>query len=613
MKKILLSVLAVAAVAVSCQTEKLEEGTSQTGKTVKIVAELPETKTIFNPEDKTVAWEDGDELTVVVNSSSAYTFGKVAGENAFSASGVTLQDGQNTYHVLYPYNGSAASVGDDGFAYKENGDKAYFPIPSQAAAAQKGINNADHVKGVIYGYTTAADSETPSVQMHQLTALLKIDVTNNHTEPIEVRSITVSTDATGQLLSGTYYINLETGETESSGDKYTYNYTTLGVTNVTMEAGATGTFWVSAHPFSVPQGSKLTISVETDKGVSSDERTYESALEFAAGTVNTASFNFEAPEAIEKLTVAEFLAKEVGNVYYELTGTISNISSTEFGNFDLTDDTGTVYVYGLTATKATSNDKSFSSLGLREGDVLTLVGTRAEYKGTAQVGGPAYYIYKGLGSRFASVVIAVLSIVTFSFTMCSVQANTIAISAKEAFGIDPWLSAAVVAVLMVVIIFGGVQWIAKASSAIVPLMAVAYIVIVVYVVAVNYYKIPDILCLIIDDAFGIRQIVGGGVGIAILQGVKRGLLSNEAGMGSAPNAAAVATTEHPVSQGLIQALGVFIDTLVVCSCTAFVIFTSDIYSFGTESTGIALTQLALSDSVGAWAYQFIAVLIFFFG
>lgn len=392
MKKILLSVLAVAAVAVSCQTEKLEEGTSQTGKTVKIVAELPETKTIFNPEDKTVAWEDGDELTVVVNSSSAYKFDKVAGENAFSASGVTLQDGQNTYHVLYPYNSNVKTVDVDGVACNASGSKRYVNVPSEAAAVQKGINNADHVKGVIYGYTTAADSETPSVQMHQLTALLKIDVTNDHTEPIEVRSITVSTDAAGQLLSGTYYINLETGETESSGDQYTYNYTTLGVTNVTMEVGATGTFWVSAHPFSVPQGSKLTISVETDKGVSSDERTYESALEFAAGTVNTASFNFEAPEAIEKLTVTEFLAKEVGNVYYELTGTISNISSTEYGNFDLTDDTGTVYVYGLTATKVTSNDKSFSSLGLREGYVLTLVGTRAEYNGTAQVGGPAYYI-----------------------------------------------------------------------------------------------------------------------------------------------------------------------------------------------------------------------------
>lgn len=392
MKKILLSVLAVAAVAVSCQTEKLEEGTSQTGKTVKIVAELPETKTIFNPEDKTVAWEDGDELTVVVNSSSAYKFDKVAGENAFSASGVTLQDGQNTYHVLYPYNSNVKTVNVDGVTCNESGSKRYVNVPSKAAAVQKGIDNADHVKGVIYGYTTAADSETPSVQMHQLTALLKIDVTNDHTEPIEVRSITVSTDAAGQLLSGTYYINLETGETESSGDQYTHNYTTLGVTNVTMEVGATGTFWVSAHPFSVPQGSKLTISVETDKGVSSDERTYESALKFAAGTVNTASFNFKAPETIEKLTVTEFLAKEVGNVYYELTGTISNISSTEYGNFDLTDDTGTVYVYGLTATKVAKNDKSFSSLGLREGDVLTLVGTRAEYNGSAQVGGPAYYI-----------------------------------------------------------------------------------------------------------------------------------------------------------------------------------------------------------------------------
>ena len=392
MKKILLSVLAVAAVAVSCQTEKLEEGTSQTGKTVKIVAELPETKTIFNPEDKTVAWEDGDELTVVVNSSSAYTFGKVAGENAFSASGVTLQDGQNTYHVLYPYNSDVKTVDVDGVACEESGSKKYVDVPSKAAAVQKGINNADHVKGVIYGYTTAADSETPSVQMHQLTALLKIDVTNNHTEPIEVRSISVSTDAANQLLSGTFYINLENGTTESSGPSYTFNSTSLEVSGATLEAGATGTFWVSAHPFSVPQGSKLTISVETDKGVSSDERTYESALEFAAGTVNTASFNFEAPKAIEKLTVAEFLAKEVGNVYYELTGTISNIVDTDRGNFDLTDVTGTVYVYGLTATKVTSNDQSFSSLGLREGDVLTLVGTRAEYNGSAQVGGPAYYI-----------------------------------------------------------------------------------------------------------------------------------------------------------------------------------------------------------------------------
>ena len=392
MKKILLSTLAIAAVAVGCQTEKLEESTVRTGETVKIVAELPDTRTVFNPEDKTVAWEDSDELTVIVNSSSNYKFSKVSGENAFSAPGVTLQDGENTYHVLYPYNSYVKTVDVDGVTCNASGAKTYVDVPSEAAAAQKGIDNTDHVKGVIYGYATAADSETPSVQMHQLTALLKIEVTNNHTEPVEVRSITVSTDAAGQLLSGTYYINLETGETESSGDQYTFNYTVLGVSDAVLNVGAKGAFWVSAHPFSVPQGSKLTISVETDKGISSDERIYGSDLEFAAGTVNTASFNFEAPEAIEKLTVTEFLAKEVGNVYYELTGTISNISNTTYGNFDLTDETGTVYVYGLTATKVTSNDKSFSSLGLKEGDIVTLIGTRAEYNGDPQVGGPAYYV-----------------------------------------------------------------------------------------------------------------------------------------------------------------------------------------------------------------------------
>ena len=396
MKKILLSVLAVAAVAVSCQTEKLEEGTSQTGKTVKIVAELPETKTIFNPEDKTVAWEDDDELTVVVNSSSAYKFGKVAGENAFSASGVTLQDGQNTYHVLYPYNEKAASVDADGFACIENGGKAYLPIPSYAAAAQKGINNADHVKGVIYGYTTAADSETPSVQMHQLTALLKIDVTNNHTEPIEVRSISVSTDAANQLLSGTFYINLENGTTESSGPSYTFNSTSLEVSGATLEAGATGTFWVSAHPFSVPQGSHLTVNVDTDKGYVIDERIYEKDLNFAAGTVNTSTFDFKNPVVeLEKLTVAEFKAKAVGDVYYELTGTVTDLSSTPYGNFTLVDATGSVSVYGLTATKQASNDKSFGSLGIKEGDIVTLASKRGEFNGEAQVGGrsyPAYYI-----------------------------------------------------------------------------------------------------------------------------------------------------------------------------------------------------------------------------
>ena len=398
MKKILFSAIAIAAMAVSCQVEKLEEGNVQTGQTVKITAELPsdDSKTIFNPEDKTVVWEDEDNLTVIVNSTDAYEFLKVSGENAFTASNVTLGDGTNTYHVLYPYNSNVKQVDAEGFTCREDGSKAYVDVPSEAAAKQNGINSTSHIKGVMYGYTTATGSASPSVQMHQLTALLKIDVTNNHTEPIEVRSISVSTDAANQLLSGTFYINLENGTTESSGPSYTFNSTSLEVSGATLEAGATGTFWVSAHPFSVPQGSHLTVNVDTDKGYVIDERIYEKDLNFAAGTVNTSTFDFKNPVVeLEKLTVAEFKAKAVGDVYYELTGTVTDLYNITFGNFTLVDETGSVSVYGLTATKQATNDKTFASLGIKEGDIVTLASKRGEFNGEVQAGGssyPAYYI-----------------------------------------------------------------------------------------------------------------------------------------------------------------------------------------------------------------------------
>ena len=396
MKKILFSAIAIAAMAVSCQVEKLEEGAAPSGQTVRITAELPDTKTVFNPEDKTVAWEENDELTVVVNSNAAYKFTKETGSNTFTASGVELGDGENTYHVLYPYNSNIKNVDATGYAFKDETNKTYIAIPSTDAAKQDGINSTSHIKGVMYGYATADGSASPSVQMHQLTALLKIDVTNNHTEPIEVKSISVSTDAADQLLSGTFYINLENGTTESSGPSYTFNSTSLEVSGATLEAGATGTFWVSAHPFSVPQGSHLTVNVDTDKGYVIDERIYEKDLNFAAGTVNTSTFDFKNPVVeLEKLTVAEFKAKSVGDVYYELTGTVTDLYNTTYGNFTLVDETGSVSVYGLTATKQASNDKSFGSLGIKEGDIVTLASKRGEHNSEAQAGGtsyPAYYI-----------------------------------------------------------------------------------------------------------------------------------------------------------------------------------------------------------------------------
>lgn len=227
-------------------------------------------------------------------------------------------------------------------------------------------------------------------------------------------------------------------------------------------------------------------------------------------------------------------------------------------------------------------------------------------------GGPAYYIYRGLKNRYMAFAVVFLTVVTFSYTFCSVQSNTIAISADKAFGIDPYVSALLVGGLMVAVVFGGVKRIVKITGILVPVMAVAYILMAVYVVAANIERLPEVLRLVVDDAFGIRQIAGGGVAAAFMQGAKRGLFSNEAGMGAAPNAAATADVAHPVNQGLLQALGVFIDTILICSCTAFIILLSA--SGAPEGlTGIEMTQYALSGSTGLWAYQFVAVIVFFFG
>ena len=228
------------------------------------------------------------------------------------------------------------------------------------------------------------------------------------------------------------------------------------------------------------------------------------------------------------------------------------------------------------------------------------------------IGGPAYYIQKGLHSRTLAVVAVVLNIFTFSFGTCSVQSNTMAISNFEAFGISPEITAVLIAVIMLFIVFGGIRRIAKFSSVIVPVMAAAYILVALFVVVVNIREVPTVLLEIVKNAFGIEQIAGGSVGAAFMLGTKRGLFSNEAGMGSAPNAAATADVPHPVNQGLIQTLGVFVDTLCICSCTAFIVMlsASDIPD---GTTGIALTQYALSKEIGAWAYPFVALIIFIFG
>lgn len=227
------------------------------------------------------------------------------------------------------------------------------------------------------------------------------------------------------------------------------------------------------------------------------------------------------------------------------------------------------------------------------------------------IGGPAYYIQKGLHLRWMAVLFAVLITLTFGLAYNSIQSNTICGAMHEAFGWNPAVVGIVLTTMALIIVFGGIHRIANVSSVLVPVMAIGYFLLVVVIIVMNIQSVPHVLKLIVSDAFGLRQSAGGMIGAAIMNGVKRGLFSNEAGEGSAPNVAATATVSHPVKQGLIQALGVFTDTLLVCSCTAFVILISGLYEVP-ELNGIALTQSALQSEIGNWGPTFIAVAIFLF-
>jgi len=243
-------------------------------------------------------------------------------------------------------------------------------------------------------------------------------------------------------------------------------------------------------------------------------------------------------------------------------------------------------------------------------------------------GGPAYYIAHGLNLHWLSVLFSVSLIVCFGFVYQSIQANTIVqavqsaanMTAEDGVSAEVWNTykhaiGAVLVLLAAPIIFGGVRRVAKVAEGVVPLMSVIYLLVALYVMIVNAGEIPRVLGLIFQDAFSSKAVggglLGGIVSQAMMYGIKRGLYSNEAGQGSAPNAAAAADVKHPVSQGLIQMLGVFIDTIVVCSCTAFIILLSNV-PMNTELSGIQLTQAALESQIGGWAQQFLAVVLFLF-
>ena len=230
------------------------------------------------------------------------------------------------------------------------------------------------------------------------------------------------------------------------------------------------------------------------------------------------------------------------------------------------------------------------------------------------VGGPAYYIRDGLGWKPMAVAFAVIITVTYGFVFNAVQANSISESVRNQFDLDGAGSGLLIglglALVVGLVIFGGVRRLSAVTEVLVPVMAVAYIVVALVVVALNITEVPGMVALIVGHALGFREIAGAAIGAAIMQGMRRGLFSNEAGMGSVPNAAATASVSHPVKQGLVQALGVYFDTLIVCSATAFIILLAD-PDFGGDREGISLTQDSLASQVGDWGVPFLMVVIFF--
>ncbi|MGB6117021.1 MAG: alanine/glycine:cation symporter family protein [Mesorhizobium sp.] len=227
-------------------------------------------------------------------------------------------------------------------------------------------------------------------------------------------------------------------------------------------------------------------------------------------------------------------------------------------------------------------------------------------------GGPAFYISRGLNAPWAGAIFSVSLIIAFGLVFNAVQSNSIADAMQGAFGIDKLWVGIALAALTALIIFGGIRQIAQVAEYVVPFMAVAYLGMALFVVLTNLGEVPGAIMLILKSAFGIEQAAGGIAG-AMLNGVKRGLFSNEAGMGSAPNIAAVATPapHHPSSQGFVQALGVFIDTILICTATGIMIILSGVIP-GPDMTGTPLTQEAMVTHIGEFGRYFIAIAIFFF-
>lgn len=233
-------------------------------------------------------------------------------------------------------------------------------------------------------------------------------------------------------------------------------------------------------------------------------------------------------------------------------------------------------------------------------------------------GGPAVYILRGLKSRGLAATFAVSMVFAMVIAMPMVQSNTIAGVLSSSHGTESWITGLVVASLTALVLFGGVRGIARATEIISPVMAVFYLLVALTVLLLNFGALPQFFADVFASAFGLKEALfgtAGGFVAALLNGVRRGLFSNEAGMGTNPNAAATATVDHPVHQGLIQSFGVFFDTMFICSATGFIVMTTGVLDLANVSVDDSahLTTTGITETLGDWMAWPVSIMIFFFG
>lgn len=227
------------------------------------------------------------------------------------------------------------------------------------------------------------------------------------------------------------------------------------------------------------------------------------------------------------------------------------------------------------------------------------------------VGGPAYYMELGMNKKYLGIAFSILITITYGFIFNAVQANTITVAFKHAYGLDQFYGGIILTILTAIIILGGASRIAKVSEIIVPIMGAFYLIVALFIIIKNINELPGVISLIMTNAFTTKAATGGTLGVVIMEGIKRGLFSNEAGMGSTPNAGASASTNHPFKQGLVQTLGVYVTTLAICSATAFIILFSGVLGTTTHK-GIELTQSAMTNELGSFGRIFLIMCIFLF-